>query len=263
MARVVEVALLSIADPIIAEHSQRFFKTGLGEYGEGDQFLGIRVPVLRQQAKCFQELSLGEIEMSLRSPWHEERLCALLILVLKYQAGDEQRQSSIFQLYLDNTRYINNWDLVDCSAHYIVGAHLLHRDRAILYQLATSDIPWERVPVTFGGLDFANIMDLFPEVQFYDYTKITKRAIAFGQGNMPHNYHLTFSLNEDNDGAAREVLHHGGNVAVVFFTVPEVYMNAEVIDGDETDVRFRDRPFVVVGLKAKGKARKDTSGFVR
>ena len=137
-------SLRALADADIAEHSQRFFKTGKGEYGEGDQFLGIRVPVLRQQAKQFKSLQHKEILASLHSPWHEERLCALLILVLQFQRGDTTKQSEIYRLYLDNTHYINNWDLVDTSSHPIIGGYLLNRDRTPLYQLAVSDLLWER-----------------------------------------------------------------------------------------------------------------------
>ena len=132
----------------------------------------------------------------------------------------------------------------------------------------TSDIAWERVPVSTGpwlkhvGMA-ANIMAMFPDLQFYDYTKVTKRAKAFGRGDMPANYHVTFSLAEDNDAAAYGVLQAGGSVAAVFFKVPETYNNIEVVDGDLSDLRFLDRTAVYVGLKAKGKARKDTSGFVR
>ncbi len=144
MSRTIEAALHELADPVIAEHAQRFFKTGPGEYGEGDRFLGIRVPVLRQQARKFGDLPLAQVRASLHSPWHEARLCALLVLVLKFEGGDKRQQAQIYQLYLDNTAYMNNWDLVDCSAHYIVGAHLRNRDRGVLYQLAQSDRLWER-----------------------------------------------------------------------------------------------------------------------
>ncbi len=144
----------------------------------------------------------------------------------------------------------------------------------------TSDIPWERVRQASTGI---NIMEAFPHVQFYDYTKITKRALACARGEMPVNYRLVFSLTEDNDTDAREVLNAGGNVAVVFkdklpgaaFFSREGRIttdtsecatdcqSAVVHDGDETDLRHLDPAGVIVGLKAKGKARKDTSGFVR
>lgn len=117
----------------------------------------------------------------------------------------------------------------------------------------TSDIPWENVKVG----DAPNIMSLFPNVQFYDYTKNPNRK------NLPANYSLTFSLAEDNDQNAEKALKNGTNVAAVFFNVPETFMGRKVIDGDASDVRFNDPKNVIVGLKAKGKARNDTSGFVR
>jgi len=119
----------------------------------------------------------------------------------------------------------------------------------------TSDIPWERVPVEGR----ANIMELFPSVQFYDYTKRHNRR------NLPANYHLTFSLAEDNDSRAGAAATNGANIAVVFRTdkFPTTFMGMPVVDGDTDDLRFLDGRGVVVGLKAKGPAKKDTSGFVR
>ena len=133
-----------LADPVIAEHSQRFFKTGVGEYGEGDRFLGIRVPVIRTKVKAFRHLSLEEIAKLLASPFHEERLFALLLMVEQYSSSDSAAKDAIVQLYLTNTECVNNWDLVDSSAHYILGAHLEHRDRKLLYRLAKSSVLWER-----------------------------------------------------------------------------------------------------------------------
>ncbi|MCW4188435.1 MAG: DNA alkylation repair protein [Candidatus Thiodiazotropha lotti] len=135
---------MSMASREIAAKSQRFFKTGQGEYAEGDRFLGIRVPILRQQAREFQQMSLTQVLRCLKSAYHEERLCALLILVRKFASGDEKLRERVFRHYLENTRYINNWDLVDSSAYQIVGAYLLTRKREILYQLARSDSLWER-----------------------------------------------------------------------------------------------------------------------
>ncbi|MES9939555.1 MAG: DNA alkylation repair protein [Candidatus Thiodiazotropha sp. 6PLUC2] len=136
--------LRELANPEIATHSQRFFKTGKGEYGEGDKFLGIRVPLLRQQAKTFQEMSLKEVERLLKSAYHEERLCALLLLVRKFERGDEALRGRVYQLYLKQTRYINNWDLVDSSAYHIIGGYLFEKDKAPLYQLVESPSLWER-----------------------------------------------------------------------------------------------------------------------
>jgi 3-methyladenine DNA glycosylase AlkD len=114
-------------DPDRVPILQRFFKTGPGEYAEGDTFLGLTVPQLRALAKRYRGLSLREIATLLRSPIHEERLLALLLLVQAYRDGDADAQRRIYKLYLRSTRYINNWDLVDCSAEHIVGAFLAGR----------------------------------------------------------------------------------------------------------------------------------------
>ncbi len=143
-AQDVHRALQELANPEIAEHSQRFFKTGKGEYGEGDRFLGIRVPALRKQVVQFRDLPLAETWRVLASPLHEERLLALLMLVRKFTKGDAEVRQTIYQRYLKSTRYINNWDLVDSSAHHIVGAHLQARNRQPLYGLARSQSLWDR-----------------------------------------------------------------------------------------------------------------------
>jgi 3-methyladenine DNA glycosylase AlkD len=122
----------------------RYFKTGPGQYGEGDRFLGVMVPQTRRVAREFQDLSLVEIEALLRSPWHEERLCALLLSVRRFERGDIADRRKIFDLYLGNTAHINSWDLVDVSAPRIVGAFLQDRSRARLYRLARSKRLWER-----------------------------------------------------------------------------------------------------------------------
>lgn len=136
--------LRKLADPVRAEHSARYFKTGQGEYGEGDKFLGIRVPDTRAQVKKCEAVSLDEIQALLMSDFHEERLFALLLLVKKYAKGDEQEKMAIYDLYLKNTHRINNWDLVDSSASQIVGCYLEARDKEILYKLAYSTSMWER-----------------------------------------------------------------------------------------------------------------------
>lgn len=115
----------------------------------------------------------------------------------------------------------------------------------------TSDIRWENVPVD----GFRNIMERFPSQTFYDYTKLTNRR------NLPANYHLTFSRSEENEADALRMMAEGMNVAAVFDTLPVTWNGAKVIDGTETDLRFLDEPNVIVGLLAKGKAKKDTSGF--
>jgi 3-methyladenine DNA glycosylase AlkD len=136
--------LVSLGTAENAEKAQRFFKTAKGEYGEGDRFLGVRVPILRKVAVEFQQMSLTEVRYSLRSDYHEERLCALFILVRQFERGNQQQQERVCKLYLSETRYINNWDLVDSSAYKILGAYLLKRDRAPLYKLVVSNSLWER-----------------------------------------------------------------------------------------------------------------------
>ena len=136
--------LLDLEDKEKAKTLQRFFKTGPGEYGEGDIFLGVMVPQLRKLSKEYGELDLGEVEALLKSSVHEERLLALLILIRKYIRGDEAEKKKIYGLYLKSTRWINNWDLVDLSAPNIVGDFLMNRNRKPLYRLAQSPVLWER-----------------------------------------------------------------------------------------------------------------------
>ncbi len=133
-----------LANPQKAKTFLRFFKTGKGEYGEGDKFLGLTVPSQRLIAKKYKEMELEHIEKVLSSPFHEYRLIALMILIYKFKKADEKDKKIIFDLYLKNTKYINNWDLVDLSAPNIVGNYLLDRDRNILYKLAKSDCLWEK-----------------------------------------------------------------------------------------------------------------------
>ena len=118
----------------------------------------------------------------------------------------------------------------------------------------TSDIGWEGVA--------KDIITKFNNVQFYDYTKSLPRMLRFCKGKMPSNYHLTFSKSEHNWRECLEVLRAGGNVAAVFLTLPTQYEGYEISNGDETDLRFRDKPNTIIGLKAKGEAKKDASGFV-
>jgi len=136
--------LFALGDKERAAVSQRFFKTGPGEYGEGDIFLGIKVPVLRNLAKEYFDLSLKNVNTILESKFHEERLLALFIMVDQFSRGDRKKKKSIYELYLKNTGFINNWDLVDSSAHYIVGPYLMAKSKALLYDMARSDLLWER-----------------------------------------------------------------------------------------------------------------------
>lgn len=123
---------------------QRFFKTGKGEYGEGDIFLGIKVPIQREIAEKYKNLNLVKIRELLKSKIHEHRLIGLIILVKKYEKSPEKERENLFNFYLNNTKFINNWDLVDLSAPNLIGNFLLNKDRKILYTLANSKNLWER-----------------------------------------------------------------------------------------------------------------------
>jgi 3-methyladenine DNA glycosylase AlkD len=140
----VKRALKRAADPEKAKILKQFFKTGKGEYGEGDKFLGIVVPAQRKIAKDFKDLSLPETEELLHGKHHEERLTALLILVEKFRTGNAKARKDIFDIYNRNTKFINNWDLVDLSAPNIVGEYLKEKDRLLLYKYAKSTDLWER-----------------------------------------------------------------------------------------------------------------------
>ena len=137
-------ALKAHADREHAKNLLRFFKTRAGDYGEGDQFLGLRVPQIRDAAKQFRALPIDEIETLLESEQHEARMLALIVMTHQYARGDAPTRNALFDLYLRRTDRINNWDLVDTSAPQIVGAHLVDGDRAILTRLARSKSIWER-----------------------------------------------------------------------------------------------------------------------
>lgn len=121
----------------------RFFKTGKGEYGEGDHFTGVSVPQVRLISKRNRDISHDEVEQLLASPWHEARQCALFILTLQYQRAKAEERKIIVDFYLSHTDRINNWDLVDVSAHCIIGDYLLNHPREMLYRLAESPSLWE------------------------------------------------------------------------------------------------------------------------
>ena len=143
-ARTAQQRLRSFADPEVATILARFFKTGPGQYGEGDRFIGVKVPTTRKVAREFKTLPLPEIECLLHAEIHEERLLALVILVGQFEKGDDATRKRIYDLYLANTRHINNWDLVDLSAPQIVGGYLENRSRKPLDRLVKSASLWER-----------------------------------------------------------------------------------------------------------------------
>lgn len=131
--------MIALRDDSQVEGLSRFFKTGPGQYGEGDRFLGIKVPVTRSVVKeIWRDCSLEELESAIASPWHEVRLCSLLVLVQLYKHArkDKEFQRKCIDFYLSHTRYINNWDLVDLSCYELLGDWLLDKDRSVLYELA-------------------------------------------------------------------------------------------------------------------------------
>ncbi len=147
---IIEKELIKFSSKERKEVNERFFKTGKGEYGEGDVFMGVRVPDIRLVAKKYLDLSLFELEKIIKSKFHEMRLCAILILVernkLAIKKNDLNLQKEILDIYLSNLKYVNNWDLVDLSAHYILGQAILTGliEENFLDKLVKSDVLWER-----------------------------------------------------------------------------------------------------------------------
>ena len=143
-AELIRSELRSAADPAKAAFLPRFFKTGPGQYGEGDMFLGVIVPKIRKIVKRHTQASTADVLELLASPYHEERLASLLIMVEQYKKGDRFRKEEIYRLYLASSSRINNWDLVDLTAPHIVGEHLYGRNTSLLTKLARSKNLWER-----------------------------------------------------------------------------------------------------------------------
>ena len=170
--------LVNLGSPKIAEHSQRFFKTGPGEYGEGDVFLGIRMPVIRATIRQFKEANLKTAQCLLKSQYHEIRIFALLLMVTLFKKSSPNEQANIFKVYLANTQYINNWDLVDCSAHYIVGQHLLNegltdnkifkKGQGVLYKLVKSQSLWERRIAVLASFQFIRAHEFELSIDIYE-----------------------------------------------------------------------------------------------
>ncbi|KPJ53450.1 DNA alkylation repair protein [candidate division TA06 bacterium DG_24] len=186
---------------------KRFFKTGPGEYGEDDVFLGIKVPQLRRLAKEYAGIPLKEIERLLRSPIHEERLLALLLLVRTYAEAAEPGKEKIYRLYLRNTRSINNWDLVDTSAEHIVGAFLMDKNKRPLYDLAKSSDLWERRisimstfhfikhgefshTLTIAGILLSDEQDLIHKAVGWMLREVGKRHLATEEKFLDKHYRM-------------------------------------------------------------------------
>lgn len=176
--------LRSLGSPEQAANLARFFKTDPGQYGEGDQFIGVKVPVIRKVAKEFKSLPLAEVECLLHSEIHEERLLALVILVGQFEKADNAVRKRIYDLYLGNTAHINNWDLVDLSAPKIVGRHLETRSRRPLYRLAKSANLWERrISIVATGWfiwrdDFADTLKI-AEILLNDEDDLIHKAVGW------------------------------------------------------------------------------------
>lgn len=138
---------------------QRFFKTAPGQYGEGDRFLGVTVPLTRIVAKKHSAMPLNEIIELLQSEWHEVRLCALLMMCERFKKGDSATRKDIFNYYIENTERINNWDLVDLSAPTIVGGYLMDKPRDLLYRMAESELLWDNRIAIVATLAFIKHKD--------------------------------------------------------------------------------------------------------
>jgi 3-methyladenine DNA glycosylase AlkD len=163
-----EQILLKEKNPEQAKILQRFFKTNKGEYGEGDIFLGIVVPKLREITKESLHLTIDEIQGLLNSEIHEKRLIALFILIEKFKKADENNKKQISDFYLKNTKKINNWDLVDLSAPKIVGSYLLNKNKEVLYKLANSENIWEKRIAILSTFEFIR------NNKFWDSLKIAE-----------------------------------------------------------------------------------------
>jgi 3-methyladenine DNA glycosylase AlkD len=174
----------SLADKKKAVILQGFFKTGKGQYGEGDIFLGIKVPVQRGVAKKYLDLLLSDIQKLLNTKIHEYRLVALFILIDKYQKGSDNEKKKIYNLYLKNYNNINNWDLVDLSAPKIVGDYLLNKDRDTLYKLARSNHLWKKriaILSTFSFIrnnDFKDSLSI-SEILLHDDHDLIHKAVGW------------------------------------------------------------------------------------
>ena len=168
----IQKKLNSLGNKEKAKKHQRFFKTGPGEYGEGDIFVGVTVPELRKLANEYKTMPLKEVKHLLRSPIHEERLLSLFLLIHRYSKGGEPEKKKIYELYLNNTKFINNWDLVDSSAGHIVGAFLFDKSKKPLYDLVKSENLWERRISIISSFYFIK------HNQFADTLKISKILLS-------------------------------------------------------------------------------------
>lgn len=180
----IQSKLQELSNPQHALLLQRFFKTGKGQYGEGDIFLGIRNPSLHILAKSYAKTDIKVIQKMLVSKYHEERMLSLLILVKKFAKADTEGKEEIFNFYINNTRYINNWDLVDLSAPHITGAFLIERDRELLLSFACSDDLWKKRIAMISTLTFIRLRDYdttfaIAEIMLNDKHDLIQKAVGW------------------------------------------------------------------------------------
>lgn len=174
--------LEALIDPVKKEYLPRFFKTGKGQYGEGDKFLGVVVPNTRMVAKKHKDEPFEVMAQLLQSEWHECRLCALLMLVERFKKSDEKGRKSIYDFYLTQTARINNWDLVDLSAPGIVGEYLRDKPREDLYRLAESPLLWDQriaVVATYTLIKNNDFIDILKLSEYFLHTTLHTGAHCF------------------------------------------------------------------------------------
>jgi len=174
----------SLRSPEVSKTMQWFFKTGKGEYGEGDIFAGLKVPAQRKLAGEFRDLSFSDLKILLNSSIHEERLISLFILVDNYERGDDKKRGKIFSFYLKNRKGINNWDLVDLSAPKIIGKHLLSKDKSLLFKFALSKNLWERRIAVLSTFEFIKNNDFvvalqISEILLHDNHDLIHKAVGW------------------------------------------------------------------------------------
>ncbi len=176
--------LNKLVDPKRAAFAARYFKTGPGEYGHGDVFLGLTAPQLRSLAKRYKDLSLDEVGKLLESPIHDERAFAVIVLVNQAKKASAAQATAIYRFYLSHLKWVNNWDLVDISCRAIVGNYLLDKDRSVLYRLAKSKIMWERrvaIVSTFAFINAGELADTYKlaELLLADQEDLMHKAVGW------------------------------------------------------------------------------------
>lgn len=207
--------ILQNAITIPPDKAEAFFKTGTGQYAARDRFIGVTVPNLRKIAKKFMLLTLDDLQALLESKINEERLLALIILTQQYQNGANQTREIIYQFYMKNLRYVNNWNLVDSSAHLIIGAHLWNKDRSLLLKLAKSDILWKRRIAIIATWFFIRRNDLawtfkIASLLQYDTHDLIHKAAGWmlrEAGKRDQTQLITF-LNQQSCAMPRTMLRH-------------------------------------------------------